>query len=59
MKRERYKRRPREADSTDEAARGGYVRSTEEASIMEEEGRGVIIQLSTLSKPISGVTKCR
>lgn len=37
--RERHKRRSREADSIDARHRGGQVRSSEEASVMEVERR--------------------
>jgi len=39
--RERHKRRAREADSIDARRRGGQVRSSEEASVMEVERRNL------------------
>jgi hypothetical protein len=46
MQRERHKRRPREADSTDARHRDGTTRSSVERPVMGLERRGRVIQLS-------------
>jgi hypothetical protein len=48
MRRERHKRRSREADSTNGQHRVGAARSSEEASVMEVERRGCVIQLEAM-----------
>jgi RNA-directed DNA polymerase len=44
MKREKSKWRPHKDESTDAAYRGGTARMSEEASVMEVEQRGCVIQ---------------
>jgi len=46
MKRERHKRRNREADSTDARHRDGTTRSSVERPVIGREPRGRVIQFS-------------
>ena len=54
MLREKSKWRPHKDESTDAEHRGGVVCSSEEASVMEVERRGYIVQLLTLRQPEFG-----
>jgi len=48
MLREKSKRRTREEESTEAESRGGAARMSEEASVMEVEQRGGVIQFCEL-----------
>jgi RNA-directed DNA polymerase len=51
MLRERSKWKPHKDQSTDAAHRGGVTRSSEEASVIEVERRGYIVQLRLIKQP--------
>ena len=54
MEREKPKWKPHVGESTDAEHRGGVTRSSVEASVMEVERRGYIVQLYVRDQPAMG-----
>lgn len=54
MPREKLKWKPHKSQSTDAENRGGITCSSDEASVMEREQRGYIIQLRLIEQPETG-----
>lgn len=54
MIRERFKRKPRKADSIDVPHRDGQARSSDEVLVMRMEQRGLATRLQLICQPIVG-----